>query len=88
MKESVIYQDILQKGRQEGRQEGLLQGEASLIIRLLTRRFGEVEPQLQQQIRSLSISQLGVLGEALLDFTTLTDVAACLEQIRDSENIN
>ena len=88
MKESVIYQDILQKGRQEGRQEGLLQGEASLIIRLLTRRFGEVEPQLQQQIRSLSISQLGVLGEALLDFTTLTDVTACLEQIRDSENIN
>ncbi|WP_413167440.1 DUF4351 domain-containing protein [Capilliphycus salinus ALCB114379] len=88
MKESVIYQDILQKGRQEGRQEGLLQGEASLIIRLLTRRFGEVDPQLQQQIRSLSISQLETLGEALLDFTTLTDVTAYLEQIQDSENIN
>ena len=40
MRESVIYQEILQEGRQEGRQE---EG-STLILRQLTRRFGTIDP--------------------------------------------
>lgn len=65
MKESVIYQDILQ----EGLQQGLQQGEVALVLRLLQKRIGPLDQTLESQIRSLSIEQLEALGEALLDFT-------------------
>lgn len=91
MRESVIYQDILQQGVRQGVQQGRGEGEASLIIRLLTRRFGELPPQLPQQIRSLSLTQLDALGEELLDFTEIAEVITFLEQFpseTDSENTN
>ncbi len=82
MQESVIYQDILnkglQKGRQEGRQEGLQEGrqegERLLVLRLLAHRLGAVSRQMQAQIETLSLEQLEALGEALLDFSDSTEL--------------
>ncbi len=76
MQESVTYQAILRKGRQEGRQEG----EAAVILRLLSRRLGAVDPQRQGQIQGLSIPQLEALAEALLDFSTVADLVAWLDE--------
>jgi len=77
MRESVIYQEILQEGRQEGRQ-----AEASaLILRQLNRRFGGVTPAWATRIRGLSLEQLEALAEALLDFAEVADLARWLEQI-------
>ena len=70
MRESVIYQDIIQEGRQEGRQE---EGR-SLILRLLTRRVGELPQQWRDRVNSLSLEQLENLGEALLDFQGIRDL--------------
>jgi predicted transposase YdaD len=76
MRESVIYREILQQGLQQG-----LQQEArSLIGRLLLRRFGAVDPQLQEQIQALSIAQLEELAEALLDFSAVTDLTLWLHE--------
>ena len=47
MRESVIYQDILQRGRQ---QEAL-----SFVTRLLNRQVGEVDSSLVEQIRGLTV---------------------------------
>lgn len=84
MRESVIYQDILEQGltqgRQQGLQQGLQQGEAMVLLRLLTRRFGAIAPELAQKIRALSIPQLEALTDAQLDFSTLDDLAIWLEQ--------
>lgn len=74
MQESVIYQDILQKGEQRGKKQEAI----ALIMRLLTRRIGVIDPQLEEQIRSLSITQLEDLGEALLDFSNQTDLTSWL----------
>lgn len=74
MQESVIYQDILQKGLQQGIQQGRQEGEATLIVRLLNRRFGNLDPQIQQRVHELSTNQLENLAEALLDFSSLTDL--------------
>ena len=57
MRESVIYQDILQKGEQRGIKIGLQQGEAALVLCLLNRRFEAIAPELQARIRELSIPQ-------------------------------
>jgi len=77
MQESVIYQDILQKGEERGKKQGVLQ----LILRQLTRRFSAIESEIEQQIRALSITQLEELAEALLDFNTQSDVINYLANI-------
>jgi predicted transposase/invertase (TIGR01784 family) len=82
MKESVIYQEIEATGEAKGLQRGLEQGrqkEAALLLRLLSRRFGEVPANLTEQIRSLPVENLETLGEALLDFHNLSDLVSWLE---------
>jgi predicted transposase/invertase (TIGR01784 family) len=76
MQQSVIYQEWIEEGRQEGRQEG----ERSLVLRLLNRRIGSVEPSAQSKIQTLSLSQIESLGEALLDFSEPADLANWLER--------
>lgn len=71
MRESPLYQEILQEGRQ---QEAL-----AFVLRLLTRRFGTVDPDLQSRVQRLSSDQLEELGEALLDFSTTQDLVAWLQ---------
>ncbi len=74
MRESVIYQDILQQGKQQGKQEEAL----SLVLRLVSRRFGEVDSSLREQVRVLSVEQLESLAEALFNMSELTDLVAWL----------
>ncbi len=72
MQQSVIYQEI-----EEG---GVLKGELSLVLRQLTRRIGDVSPEVRSQIQSLSLTQIESLGEALLDFSQPSDLVNWLEQ--------
>jgi len=76
MRESVIYQEILQEGREEGRQS-----ELRLVMRQITRRIGAINSQLQPQIENLSLTQLEDLGEALLDFATEEDLVNWLNNL-------
>ncbi len=72
MQESVIYQDILQKGKQE---------EAfQFLNRLLSRRFGEIELSTIERIQVLSKEELETLGEALFDLENVADLEAWLNQ--------
>jgi predicted transposase/invertase (TIGR01784 family) len=82
MRESVIYQDILQEGEQRGELRGLRQGEFTLVLKQLKRKFGNIPTKLQKIVQSLSIAQLEDLGEALLDFATLEDLSSWLNQNR------
>ncbi|MBE8967789.1 DUF4351 domain-containing protein [Nostocales cyanobacterium LEGE 12452] len=84
MQESVIYQDILQKGEERGKKQEALQ----LIMRLLTRRFAAIELEIEQQIRTLSITQLEDLAEALLDFSSHSDLVNYLENISLAQAIS
>jgi predicted transposase YdaD len=90
MRESVVYQRIVaecrQKALQEGQELGLnkglqlgeQKGEANLVLRQLSRRFGILPQGMTEQIRRLGTIQLESLGEALLDFTQLSEVEAWL----------
>ncbi len=76
MRESVIYQEILQEGEQKGRQEG----ERLIVLRLLNRQIGPLETATLTQINALSSEQLESLSEALLDFKTPADLQHWLQQ--------
>ena len=79
MQESVIYQDIIQRGEERGLRIGKQQGEATLILRQLLRRFGEIPIDIEQKIQALSTTQLEDLGEALLDFSNQNDLTTWLQ---------
>jgi len=68
-----------EEGREQGREEGRKQGQIELIMRLLNRRFGEVNPDIQARISELSIDKLEDLTEALLDFSNAEDLTAWLQ---------
>jgi predicted transposase YdaD len=76
MKESVIYQDILQQGHQKGRQEG----ESFMLLRFLRRQLGELSPAIETQINAIPQSQLEVLADRLHEFSQLSDLTDWLAQ--------
>ncbi len=67
-------------GREEGRSVGREEGLAEAALRLLTRRFGSLDATTHAQIGALSVEQLRLLTDALLDFTTPADVQQWLAQ--------
>jgi predicted transposase YdaD len=66
-----------------GIEQGMQRGEATLVLRLLNRRFGQVTTSVEKQIRQLSVKQLEDLGEALLDFENEADLLHWLSQNHD-----
>jgi predicted transposase/invertase (TIGR01784 family) len=64
----------------EGEVRGELREAQTLILRLLKRRVGNVSIDLETQIKTLPLERLEELGEALLDFSQITDLVAWLNQ--------
>jgi predicted transposase YdaD len=75
---SPAYLEWERETKERGRQEGRQEGERSLVLRLLTRRVGEVPDEMRLQVEALSLEQLELLGEALLDFTAIIELEAWL----------
>lgn len=90
MEESVVYQGLRADAREEAYrevraelraevraevcQEVQLEGERSLVLRLLNRRVGTLPEFVRSRVEALSLPQLEALGEALLDFSGLSDL--------------
>ena len=72
MQESVIYQDILQKGEKRG--------EFRFLNRMLNRRFGEIDSSIIERIKLLSTEQLEALGEDFLSFSNVSELVNWLEE--------
>ncbi|MCG9890738.1 MAG: DUF4351 domain-containing protein [Thermosynechococcaceae cyanobacterium MS004] len=79
MRESVIYQEILQEGETKGKLEGKSEEALSLVLRQLSRRFGSISPNSQAQIQALSLPQIEALSDALLDFSSSDDLTLWLQ---------
>lgn len=80
MRLQPLYQQDREQAIQEGIQEGNKQGEQRLILRLLNRRLGEIDSSNIERVQRLSIEQLEELGEALLDFSAISDLETWLNQ--------
>jgi predicted transposase/invertase (TIGR01784 family) len=75
LKQTRVYRDAMDEGRVEGRVEGRMEEAQSLLLRQLVRRFGSVDQAIESQIRSLPLSRLEDLGEALLEFSQSSDLS-------------
>jgi predicted transposase/invertase (TIGR01784 family) len=83
LKETRVYREIKEEGREEGREEGVEQATVNLVIRLLTKRFGELSDETRASISALPLPVLEDLSEALLDFTSLADLQVWLAAVKD-----
>jgi hypothetical protein len=55
-------------------EEGIVKGEKALTIRLLTKKVGNLSPELLARVSGLSVEQVEALAEALLDFKHVGDL--------------
>ncbi|BAY96589.1 hypothetical protein NIES37_05230 [Tolypothrix tenuis PCC 7101] len=66
-------------GERIGYERGREEGEQTLVVRQLQKRFGNLPESLRLRIQTLSLNQLEELGEALLDFTAIEDLLRWLD---------
>jgi predicted transposase/invertase (TIGR01784 family) len=59
-------------------QEAMADGEQILVLKQLTRKFGNISSEIRSRVNSLTIDRVESLGEALLDFTSIADLEAWL----------
>jgi predicted transposase YdaD len=62
------------RGEAKGLERGRTEGEQALVLKLLIRKLGKINPQLRSRISNLKIEQVESLGEALLDFSQIADL--------------
>ena len=84
LRQTKVYQEALEEGREEGiaegEQTGAVREARSLILRQLTRRLrlSTLPANVETQVQALELQQLEALGEALLDFAKLGDLVVWL----------
>ncbi|WP_225880482.1 DUF4351 domain-containing protein [Anabaenopsis elenkinii] len=87
--QEVVMQIVtswMEEGIEIGKQQGIEEGKLSLVMRLLPRRVGMLTPELEAMVKQLSVSELEDLAVALLDFTSVEDLTAWLQQVPISSN--
>jgi flagellar biosynthesis/type III secretory pathway protein FliH len=70
----------IEEGIEKGIEKGQQQGAASLALRLLQRRFGILEADIQQRIRILPLDRLEQLVDTVLDFENRDKLAVWLRE--------
>ncbi|GCA74265.1 hypothetical protein MiTe_01090 [Microcystis aeruginosa NIES-2520] len=74
----------LEQGLERGLERGLEQGlarERNLIVRLIKRKLGDIDVDIESRIMTLNIDDLERAGEALLDFSTWEDLTNWLNAL-------
>jgi predicted transposase/invertase (TIGR01784 family) len=78
LQETRVYQEIKAEWLGQGLEQGREQEAVNLVIRQLTKRFGEISQETRSSISSLPLPILEDLSESLLDFTSLNDLQTWL----------
>jgi hypothetical protein len=71
---STFAERFRQEGRQEGHQEGMQQGEVQILLRQLSRKFGELPPDIRRKVESADSERLLQWSERVLTAHSLDEV--------------
>jgi predicted transposase YdaD len=74
-----IVTSWMRTGIEQGIEQGKHEGELSIVMRLLKRKVGKLNLEIETQVRALSVAQLEELSEALLDFSNVDDLTTWLQ---------
>ncbi len=76
---SQAFLDWEQQTKAEAQVQGIIQGEQTIVLRLLNRKFGDLPDSIHKQLMALDSQLLGSLTEASLDFSSIDELTAWLE---------
>jgi len=74
----------MRRGLEQGLERGLERGlarERNLIVRLIKRKLGDIDVDIESRIMTLNIDDLERAGEALFDFSTVEDLTNWLNAL-------
>jgi hypothetical protein len=71
--------------KEQGRAEGKIEGGTCVVLRQLHRRYGALPLSLQERVRRLSLPRLETLAEALLDFSSPSELEQWLDDTAPEE---
>ncbi|MEM9540701.1 MAG: DUF4351 domain-containing protein [Cyanobacteria bacterium P01_E01_bin.42] len=74
-------------GFERGLEEGIRQGKIDIITHQISRKIGKLESPIKKKISDLKMSQLEVLGVALLSWESSEGLLNWLEKIEKIEEI-
>ena len=92
VRETPLYQEILEeglqeghrKGHREGRREGLVEGRRQSLLDLLAHRFGPVPKGIERRLAARPLPDLAALIDVALDVDSLADFEAQLAVMEQS----
>jgi flagellar biosynthesis/type III secretory pathway protein FliH len=67
-------QQGIQQGIEQGIEKGELRGQANVLIRQLSKRFGPLSTEASQRLQTATAEQLELWADRILDATTLAAV--------------
>ena len=70
---SALYEAKME-GKEEGIAEGKAEGQASILLRLLKKKFGYLPVEMENRVMSMPVEKLQELVEAIFDLETIDDV--------------
>jgi molybdopterin-guanine dinucleotide biosynthesis protein A len=79
--EQMAEERGLEKGLQRGLQQRIDQ-DKELIIRLIQRKLGTINEDLQTQVKALNIDDLETLAEDLFDLNSIEDLQQWLNKFK------
>ncbi|MFO8003944.1 DUF4351 domain-containing protein, partial [Thioalkalivibrio sp.] len=77
---------FMEKGREEGREEGIGQGEARVLLHLLTLKFGSVPESVRSRVESADAETLLRWSEQVLSADRVEDVVGTGRTSQDDPN--
>ncbi len=72
--QSQLYKEPYEKGREEGIEEGQQKEKTDTAIRLLTKKFSVVPPEIKQAIAKLDMVTLELIIDEIFDYKNVDDV--------------
>lgn len=79
--ERIGIEKGIEQGMQQGMQQGIQIGQAELVLRLMSRRFGVVSPRLIERIHAVPSEQMPAMLDVALTAGSLDEVAVAVDAL-------
>lgn len=77
--QSQLYKEPYEKGREEGIEEGRRKEKMDTTIRLLTKKFGTIPPEIKKSISKLDMVTLELIVDEIFEYESLEDMKKYLQ---------
>ena len=79
IEDSVIYQDVIEKGMEKGMEKGKSQGKIEILMRLLKRKFEKFPSSYEIKLSGAEEETIDKIAEDIFDIAEIEDLDRYLQ---------